>query len=136
MNIIVCLDNDYGMAFGGHRQSMDRCVRREILKLCCNARLLMNEYSFSQFDSLCDNIIVDNGFLERACNDDFCFIETDSIPVEKTERVYAFFWNRKYPSDLKFDVEINGFIEVSNCDFEGYSHEKITLKEYIRSDCL
>lgn len=128
MNIIVCLDDNFGMAFNGRRQSKDRYVRREILSLCGNARLWMNKYSFLQFEENTGNIVADDRFLTKAGAGEFCFIETDVISYDRVSRVYAFFWNTIYPSNLKFDTK--GLTEISSRDFVGYSHKKITLKVY------
>jgi len=132
MNIILCLDDNFGMAFNNRRQSKDRCAREKILSLCGNSKLYMSEYSFSQFEEKTDNIIVDENFLDNAGNGDFCFIENVKVPVERAERLYIFFWNRAYPSDLKLDFNLieSGF-NLLNCEeFKGYSHENITLKIY------
>ena len=134
MNIIICLDDNLGMAFNGRRQSRDRCVRDKILSICKNSQLYMNEYSFGQFEEKTDNIVVDEDFLEKAGKGDFCFVENQSFSPMKAEMIYAFLWNRVYPSDIKLErsLEESGFTVIGSYDFKGYSHEKITLKTYKR----
>ncbi|MBO5060165.1 MAG: ribonuclease Z [Clostridia bacterium] len=134
MHIIVCLDDNNGMAFNNRRQSMDRVVREKILSLCKGDRLYMSGYSFAQFTEVAENIIVDENFLSAAGKDDFCFVETCTFSPDTAERLYVFKWNRVYPSDLKlsFDIEKSGFALLESTDFEGFSHEKITLEIYER----
>ena len=45
-----------------------------------------------------------------------------------------YYWNRRYPSDLKFDIDFsNGKWEVvSEEEFEGNSHDKITKKVILK----
>ena len=48
------------------------------------------------------------------------------------ESVILYKWNRRYPSDTKFDLDLNGWTLISTTDFPGSSHEKITEEVYIR----
>ena len=41
-------------------------------------------------------------------------------------------WNRRYPSDLKFDLPLEGFTLRQRQEFAGYSHPKITEEVYLR----
>ncbi len=134
MKIIVCLDDNLGMAFNNRRQSKDRILREKIAALCNGSKLYMNQYSFSQFEGEYDNIVVDENFFKKAQENDFCFAEVSSVPIEKVNKIYAFFWNRNYPADLYlgFDFEKNGFSLEESTDFKGFSHEKITLNIYTK----
>lgn len=131
MKLIVCTDKNGGMMFGGRRQSTDSVLRKKIAELSEGARLLMNSYSAKQFEGVC-GITVDELFLENALPDDFCFAE-DRLPLsEKVDEFYIFNWNRKYPADLFFTVNMKaeGFKKIRKEDFRGSSHDKITLEVY------
>ena len=65
MNIIVCIDKNGGMMFGGRRQSQDCVLREKILEVTSGSRLLMNSYSAKQFENA-ESIVVDEDFLSKA----------------------------------------------------------------------
>ncbi len=131
MNIIVCIDKNKGMSFMGKRQSQDCVLREKILEISSGARLLMNSYSARQFENT-ESLIVDEDFFKNAGNGDFCFVEDKAISAENVESFYVFNWNRKYPSDLFFDVDLKaeGFRKIKKEEFQGNSHDKITLEIY------
>lgn len=133
MNIIVCIDKNGGMMFGGRRQSQDRILREKVLELTSGGRLLMNFYSAKQFQNP-EGIIVDEDFLANANEGDFCFVEDKEITAENVEAFYVFNWNRKYPGDLFFTVDLKaeGFKKIKKEEFKGNSHDRITLDIYSR----
>ena len=133
MNVIVCIDKNGGMMFMGKRQSMDCVLREKILEITSGSRLLMNTYSAKQFESV-DNIVVDEDFLSNESKGDFCFVEDKEITTENVESFYIFNWNRKYPGDLFFNVDLKaeGFKKIKKEEFQGNSHDKITLEIYSR----
>lgn len=134
MNIIVCVDKNNGMMFNNRRQSQDQVLRARVIELCKGSRLLMNEYSARQFSEY-SNIIVSNNYLSEALPNDYCFIEDGILPpTEAIESVLLFNWNRRYPSDVTFDLDLkqNCFKCQTTEEFAGSSHEKITLEIYKR----
>jgi hypothetical protein len=133
LNIIVCIDKNGGMAFMGKRQSQDRVLREKVLEIANGSRLLMNSYSAKQFENA-DGIIVDDDFLNNAGQGEFCFVEDKEITKENVESFYIFNWNRKYPGDLFFNVDLKaeGFKKIKKEEFQGNSHDKITLEIYSR----
>lgn len=133
MNIIICIDKNNGMAFMGKRQSMDRVLREKVLEITDGSRLLMNSYSAKQFENM-ENIVVDDDFLNNAAQGDFCFVEDREVTTENVESFYVFNWNRMYPGDLFFSVDLKaeGFKKIKKEDFQGSSHDKITLEIYSR----
>lgn len=136
MKLIFCTDDSLGLCFNGRRQSSDRVVREKISEITKGHRLLMNSYSYGQFEKKGENILCDESFTEKAGNDDFCFIENITADLKKADKLYIFCWNRSYPSDFKLDFspERDGFILESSSDFKGYSHEKITLMIYSKTN--
>ena len=117
----------------GKRQSMDCVLRKKVLEITNGARLLMNSYSAKQFENA-DGIIVDENFLNNANQGEFCFVEDKGITSENVESFYIFKWNRKYPGDLFFNVDLKaeGFKKIKKEEFQGNSHDKITLEIYSR----
>ena len=133
LNIIICIDKNSGMSFLGKRQSQDRVLREKVLEITSGSRLLMNPCSAKQFENT-ESIIVDDDFLNNANQGDFCFVEDREVTTENVESFYIFNWNRKYPGDLFFNVDLKaeGFKKIKKEEFQGNSHDKITLEIYSR----
>ena len=137
MHIIAVIDDNGGLMFNHRRQSQDRVLLDRILELSGGARLWMNAYTRKQFDDTAslERVTVDEDFLEKAAAGDFCFVE--NVPVlpvlRRVERVILFRWNRAYPSDRKFDLDLSApfwtLTESRECP--GRSHEKITEEVYV-----
>ncbi len=132
MKIIVCLDDKNGMLFNNRRQSSDRFLRERMLALSKDACLWMNAYSAKQFEQDAA-VIVDEGFLEKAERDEYCFVENaDVLPfADKIVSVIVYRWNTVYPADVRFPaVLLEGKTPIKTEDFKGYSHTKITEEIY------
>ena len=127
MNIIVCVDDNNGMLFNNRRQSRDRRLIRRVRNITEGHRLWMNAYSARLFG---DGVCVAEDFLDRAEPDDFCFIENVSVPREGIEQVILYRWNREYPADVYFDLDLGGIEPNSIYEFKGSSHECITEEIY------
>ena len=110
---------------------MDCVLREKLLEIVGDSRLLMSSYSAKQFENT-EGIIVEDDFLENANQGDFCFVENVEITSENVESFYVFSWNRKYPGDLFFSVDLKaeGFKKIKKEEFKGSSHDKITLEVY------
>lgn len=137
MIICVVVDDNMGMTFNHRRQSKDKTLRKYILQMVNHQKLWMNTYTAKQFGtSLTDNVIIDDDFLEKAGDDDFCFVENVSLLdyQERVHTVFLFKWNRVYPADTYFDMMLSepDWHCASISEFEGNSHEKITREEWHR----
>lgn len=132
MTLIVCVDDNFGMMFNNRRQSQDKLVREHILS-GIDTRLWMNCYSFEQFRSeATDKIFKDDDFLNKISFNDSCFIENikPSEIQSKTDKLILYKWNRIYPSDFYFDIDLNSWKLCETKDFKGFSHLKITREVY------
>lgn len=136
MKLIVCLDDDNGMAFHDRRQSMDCALRDRIVELVGENSFRMNGYSEKQFDTKPHNTFVSYDYLRIANANDHCFAETDDLTpyIDKVDELVIFRWNRKYPADLYFPAQMlaESFQKISTSEFAGNSHEKITQEVYSR----
>ena len=121
------------MLFCGRRQSKDQNLRSMLLQLAQPNNLWMNGYSGNQFEEG-DAIEVSETFLELATQGQWCFVEnTDILPYrDKIEYIAIYRWNRHYPSDVKFpmDVFAGSWHLVSTRTFPGHSHDEITEEIY------
>ena len=128
MKLIICLDEKKGMLFNGRRQSRDRVLIENLETYVAGAPVYMAPYSESLF--------LKSGVQRKICAEPlteapkgaYCFVEcTDPAPFEKKlTEVVLYHWNRHYPSDLTFTMDMSGFRLTSTEEFVGSSHEKIT----------
>lgn len=148
MKIIVCVDNQRGMMFNHRRQSQDRVLRKHILELTGGKKLWMNTYSGKQFlQDLPENaskesehsgqlglIQTDEAFLEKAGIGEYCFVEDVDVALyeSRIEEVILCCWNRDYPADMYFKMDLSGFKLAEMHEYAGSSHEKITEERYVR----
>lgn len=129
MTLILCVDDRGGLMFNRRRQSQDRLVRQDMLRLCGEKPLAVTPYTARQFDPE-DHIKV----TEQPGEEDLFFLE-DLPPqpfLERAEKLILYHWNRGYPGDVRIDLPPQGWKREEQVEFPGYSHEKITREVYIR----
>lgn len=136
MILLAVVDDRNGMMFNNRRQSQDRVMRERICELSAGSRLWMNQYSYKLFikSETPANIMVDDNFLALAGADDLCFVEnTDIHPyTDRIKKIILFKWNRAYPGDTFFPMDLGEWKLVYTEEFAGSSHEKITVETYVR----
>ncbi len=133
MNLIVCLEDNNGMMFNKRRLSQDVVIREDIYNNLDGKSLIMNSYSFKMFqkDNSEQKIVVSED-LPVDDNENFQFIEDKQLSEYEDiiDKITIYYWNRRYPSDLKFDIDFSNdkWQVISEEEFPGKSHEKITKK--------
>ena len=135
MKLFVCLDEVGGMTFNKRRQSSDRIIRDDMLKIVQNARFLVNSYTAKQFtEEQINQIELDENCLEHANEDTFIFIENIGVSnyISKIEQIIVYRWQRKYPADFFFDVDLTSsdWELTGKEELVGYSHECILKEVY------
>ena len=124
--------------FNYRRLSEDSAVNKRILELTKNSSLWMNSYSGRLFENMAgsEHIRVDDEFIDRTVPGEYCFIEGTPVAQHAPEigRIILFKWNRDYPQDVSFDIDVNApeWKLVKTEDFAGSSHERITMEEYVQ----
>ena len=73
MIVIVCLDERGGMMFNNRRQSRDKALIDRIVEIVQGSKLWLSSYSKSLFDQVAILLEVDDNFLQKAGNGEFCF---------------------------------------------------------------
>lgn len=134
MIVIACIDNNRGLMFNNRRQSRDRVVTQKIVDMA-NSQLWMNHYSYNMFEKMGHKKInIDDAFLNEAAEGDYCFIENCHLKQfdKYIEKIILFKWNRLYPADLYFDIELSDWTLSQSQEFTGSSHELITMEVYER----
>ncbi len=136
MIAVVCVDDHGGMMFNGRRVSRDRAVYSDLSNTFKGKSIYMCEYSRSLFAGSYAPITVCDGFLDVAGEGDICFVENRSLAPykDKLDGVVIYRWNRSYPFDFCFDLDIAKMsLKLQSLeDITGYSHEKITKEIYVR----
>ena len=132
MILIVCLDDQNGMAFNHRRQSRDCLVIERIENLVAGKKLWMAPYSQKLFSI--ENLVVSAGYLSEADAADYCFAELDDVRQyeNQVQKVIEFRWNRHYPSDVRFGIDLSTWRLAAAEEFPGSSHKKITMEVYER----
>ena len=129
MHLIVCVDDRFGLSFGGRRLSRDCEVITHMLHMTKGGKLWVHPYSADLFPV--DAVLAEADYLEKADMDDYCFLEKGEIP-QNLQSVILYHWNRTYPATEHFPKEIlQTMNRVSQEEIPGYSHEKITVERYI-----
>lgn len=134
MTLVCCVDDIMGMAFFGRRQSRDSHLYEDLVKEADGKLINMLQRSAPLFANTDAHIAASEAPWEAAAEDEFCFIEFSSPSVfeEKAEKIILYRWNRRYQSDVKFDIDLSKWKKLSEIEFPGSSHEKITKEVYIR----
>ena len=137
MNVFLCIDDNNGILFNHRRVSRDRVLCQWIMDQLQGKKFFLREYSkelFSEYAAL----EVSEDYLKKAGKDDFCFVEDDGYSpyLNETEHLFLCKWNRRYPSDVKFERNRldNSWTLFHVEEFPGSSHEKITVEEWIRNE--
>lgn len=137
MIAMICVDDKNGMMFNRRRQSQDRIVREHILQRAGGSMIWMNAYSQKQFaNTEPSRLKICEDFLDRAGAGDFCFVEGQDLRpyIDRIEEIILYKWNRSYPADVWFEVELSVWKLAEAEEFVGSSHEKITMERYIRCE--
>ena len=138
MRVVVCVDDRLGMTFNRRRQSRDRVLCEDVVEDVrgSGGKLCISEYSRALFEEYDLPVLCGDGFVEAADAGDTCFIEKrEHLPrVDRIGSFVIYRWNRHYPSDSVFDIDLvgEGFRLVESTVLVGYSHEKITKEIYVR----
>jgi hypothetical protein len=136
MHVIVTIDDNGGMLFNHRRQSRDAIVNERILSMIGDKKLFINNFSWKMLKYAEDKLNVTEHFLDIAEKGDFCFVEDKHLKEyeDKIESIYVFKWNRDYPHDFDFDINLDEWNCTSFEEFAGFSHESIYLEKYVKKN--
>ena len=133
MKAFVCVDDGFGMAFLGKRQSRDTRVLEDIISTASKTLVYMTAQTkklFPDTDLAVASPITDS----LLATDEYYFFETESPLgyLDAVDEIVLYRWNRRYPADLKlgFLPSESGYTRVSVTEFVGTSHDCITKEVY------
>jgi hypothetical protein len=99
-----------------------------MIELCKDEKLYTNEYSVSLFLENAVEIFDNIEDVEKS----YCFAENFTVNEEYVDEIIVYKWNRLYPADTYFYIDLKNWSLTETVDFEGSSHEKITREIYRR----
>ena len=136
MKIAFCVDDNNGMLFNNRRLSRDSAVICDLLNSVPDGKIMIHPFSEKLFTGFEDRMIVNEHLTEEAGDDELCFIENidPGSFAERISGMTVYRWNRRYPSDMKLTLSMEGFELVLREEFKGSSHERITKEVYTRCE--
>ncbi|MBS7007292.1 hypothetical protein [Anaerostipes sp.] len=136
MKLITFLDNKNGLLFHRRRQSQDRALRTYIKNMTAGCRIYMNTFTHELYHDFPNTVVCDD-FLSKAGANDYCLLE--DCPAKEYEscirELIIFRWNKIYPADVYFDLDLSDWQLEETEEFEGYSHH-ITKERYRKEKLL
>lgn len=134
MKLYVCLDDRNGMLFNRRRQSRDKAVLEDI-RSQVPGDLTIDPFS--------EKMIRDAGIPCALLPEDaepeqdaHFFLENrdPAALVAQADRVVLYRWNRHYPADVHWQIDLTGegFSPSERTEFPGNSHETITKEVYVK----
>ena len=134
MYLIACVDDRMGMMFNHRRVSRDRAVIKDIMDRCGDQVVYIESGSavlFKDFNS--ESVHVWNEDRNDLLEGRYFFVEDpDVIREESVEKIILYQWNRNYPADQYFPIDLEEWILEDASEFAGHSHEKITRSCFVR----
>ena len=123
MRVALCIDDYGGMLFNNRRQSRDRVLLADLLREA-DGRLRIHPFS----EKLIPDAAASEDYLTAAGDADLCFVEKDTLLpfADGIGELILYRWNRHYPADTYFDLDLTAFRLVEAPEFAGSSHEKNT----------
>lgn len=135
MIVICCVDDRFGLAFNHRRVSSDAVVTEDILKRIGDGRLYVSPYSAKLFFNFPeDHITVTENPFEVAGEDDYVLAELEDPmqAADKIEKLIVYFWNRRYPSNVKLTFDESVWNRTLLTEMPGKSHENISVELWER----
>lgn len=129
MNLIVCIANNNGIMFNKRRVSKDALLIERLKGITKENKIYVSEYSKTLFDGF-DNLVLS---IENLTNNDFYFLEDEDYNGN-IDKIIIYKWNRDYPADKYFDIDLSSYELISTQDFQGLSHDLITEEIYIKEN--
>ena len=129
MTLYICLDDRNGLQFNRRRQSRDASVLEDI-RSQLTGKLLIDPFS--------EKLIRESEIPYVLPPEEAADFFAEAVPSEdilaKVMKLVIYRWNRLYPSDVRWEPDLNamGFVLRETTEFPGTSHEKITREVYER----
>ena len=95
----------------------------------------MNVYTLEQFERN-KNIVLSKNPMDDGDEDDYCFIENLDVKEKENNfnKIIIYHWNREYPGDKFFNIDLFNWELISEYEFVGKSHDNIKECVYVRKE--
>lgn len=132
MYIIICLDDNNGLALNHRRQSAGPHRSGRYQKTVGEKKLWITDYSRKLFHSV-SNLEISENQKEKAKEGEYVFQELETLDTgdKRIEQFIIYRWNRVYPADVSVEIGTEWKLTETE-EFPGFSHEKITKEVYCR----
>ena len=132
MTLILCIDDNGGIAFCGKRQSKDRVVLEDIRRISEGGCLWVSPYTQALFmeyglEEIMPQLHTDTVPGARAQTGDYLFWEAGvEFPAgKKIEQMVLYVWGRSYPATETAQFPKGAWALESVESLQGYSHPEI-----------
>jgi hypothetical protein len=126
----MCVSKNGGISFNNRRQSRDEAVCKDMIEIS-GGSIFASEYSAKLFDGIGEVQICDDG---KTPADQYYFAEREMPEADEqsVSEVVLYHWNREYPADRFFDIDLKGFRLTETVEFAGKSHDCIRRERWVR----
>jgi hypothetical protein len=133
LTVAVTVDDKMGVSFNKRRQSRDKILIEDLCK-STEGIIYVTSYSAPLFEGFTDRIMIVDNPISECPDGGLCFLELTAITehIDNISKLIIYRWNRLYPSDKNLGVDIgkSKLNFISDYDFVGKSHDKITKEIY------
>ena len=131
LTVALCTDKRGAMLFGGKRVSSDRLLIKDLCQ-SVSGKIAITEYSTLLFKEYTDRTVVCQNPLKSGL--EVAFVEDPRIlRFEEIDELIIYDFGRVYPYDVGLEYPLDGYTLLSESEFQGKSHEKITKRIYRKS---
>ena len=126
---IAVIDNERGILFNKRRQSQDKLLRERILKVTADSILWISPYTAIQFgEKLPKHVRIAENIPIKNSKEEYVFFEEETpfAYMEYIDKIVLYHWNRNYPADTYFNIDLSLWKCSNVYEFAGTSHENIT----------
>jgi hypothetical protein len=130
VKLIICVSKNGGISFNNRRQSRDEEVCKDIIALT-DGKLFASEYTAKMFDGIGDVQICDDCTTPA---DQYYFAEKKMPEADgqSVSEIVLYHWNREYPADCFFDMDLKDFRLKESVEFTGKSHDCVRREIWVR----
>lgn len=129
MDIIICIDKNFGVAFNDRRLSRDKLIIKDIIESFNTVAI--SDFSVKLFEDFENKVQVVSDFSHLKIP---CFIEKDDLLAfeNNIDKLTVYKFDTVYPSDKKLKIDLNKLKLISQMEFVGNSHDKIIKEVYAK----
>ena len=138
MKLILCVEENGGMAFHNRRVSKDRVQLENMMEEIKETPFYVSPYSAKMLEEYGFCGYVETTEPDQIAEEDawyFCEFGEYEVLLPKVTEILLYQWNRRYPSNVAFDMQLlEDYEKTEETEFQGSSHDKITKIRYCKKE--